>query len=344
MDIAVVPFPPSDGAAVDSAYDIVRAAALVDLPDFPVPTRDDFLAAVRHPWPGRGFERALALLDGTPAGYLEIGLPQRDNVGNAAVEVHVLPDHRRRGVGRALHAHAVDRVRAHGRQRIMGITARQEPAGGVPGPAFAAAMGADPALAEWRSRLDLTTVDQAHLDRLVKQAWACADGYRLVQWGDRTPDDIVDDVAYLDGRLIADAPIGDLDMEAENTDATQIRAIEAANAARGRRSRHTGAVHVASSRLVAWTHLAFTGGQDRHAWQNITIVDPEHRGHRLGLIVKIENLAYARSHEPALQVIDTFNAAENRHMIAINESIGFRRADGWTQWQLTLQRGPADGA
>lgn len=336
MDIAVVPFPPTDGAAVDRAYDIVRAAALVDTPYFPVPTRDDFLAAVRHPWPGRRFERARALLDGQPAGYLEISLPQRDNVGNASVEMHVLPGCRRRGVARALFGHAVDRARALGRQRIMGITARQAPAEDGPGPAFAAAMGAEAALAEWRSRLDVADVDQARLDRLAKEAWAAADGYRLVQWGDRTPDDIVDDVAYLDSRLNSDAPTGELAMEAENTDAGQIRAIEAANTARSRRSRHTGAVHVASGRLVAWTHLAFTGGQDRHAWQNITIVDPEHRGRRLGLLVKIENLAYARSHEPGLQVIDTFNAADNRHMIAINEAMGYRRVDGWTQWQLTL--------
>ncbi len=336
MDIAVVPFAPTDEAAVDHAHDIVRAGALADTPDFPVLTRDAFAGSLRHAWPGRDFVRALGLLDGTPVGYLEICLPQRDNLGNVYIEVHVLPTHRRRGVGRALHAHAVEQARALGRQRIIGVTASQSPAGDLPGPAFAAATGAHPALAEWRSRLDVSAVDQALLDRLAKDAWTYADGYRLVQWADRTPDDIVDDVAYLDGRLMGDAPSGDLQCEPENTDAAQIRAIETAIAARGRRSRHTGAVHVATGRLVAWTHLVLTGGQDRHAWQNITIVDPDHRGRRLGLIVKIENLAYARRHEPGLQVIDTYNAADNRHMIAINEAMGYRRVDGWTQWQLTL--------
>jgi GNAT superfamily N-acetyltransferase len=336
MDIAVVPFAPTDEPAVGHAHDIVRAGALADTPDLPILTPEAFAGSLRHPWPGRDFERALGLLDGTPVGYLEISLPQRDNLGNVHVEVHVLPTRRRRGVGRALHAHAVERARALGRERIIGLTALQSPAGDVPGPAFAAAMGARPALAEWRSRLDVSTVDPALLDRLAKEARTHADGYRLVQWADRTPDDIVDDVAYLDSRLLGDAPLGDLQWEPENTDAAQIRAIEAATAARGRRSRHTGAVHVASGRLVAWTHLAFTGGQDRHAWQNITIVDPQHRGRRLGQLVKIENLAYARHHEPGLQVIDTFNAADNRHMIAINEAMGYRRVDGWTQWQLTV--------
>jgi GNAT superfamily N-acetyltransferase len=336
MGIAVVPFLPSDDDAVDRAYDIVRGASQVDLPDFPVPERDAFRGALRHRWPGRAFEWALALHDDIPAGYLEIGLPQLDNVGNANVELHVLPGHRRRGVGRALFAHAADRARALGRERLLGVTARQSPAGDLAGPAFAATMGAAAALAEVRSRFDVSSVDQAQLDRLAKEAWPHAAGYRLLRWTDRVPDHVVADVAYLEGRLNTDAPTGDLAWEAEAVDAAQIRAIEAARAARRRRSHHCGAVHVASGRLVGWTHLVLTGGQDRHAWQDTTIVDPDHRGRRLGLLVKIENLGYARSREPGLEIIDTFNAASNRHMIAINEAMGFRRIDGWTQWQLTL--------
>ena len=75
---------------------------------------------------------------------------------------------------------------------------------------------------------------------------------------------------------------------------------------------------------------------DWHAFQQITIVDPDHRGHRLGTIAKIENLRYAMSHEPALRIIDTWNAAVNDHMISINEAIGFRPVDSWNNWQLTL--------
>ena len=70
-----------------------------------------------------------------------------------------------------------------------------------------------------------------------------------------------------------------------------------------------------------------------HAWQFLTVVDPAHRGHRLGLAVKLANLRYALGHEPALRVIDTWNAAANRHMIAINEALGFRPVDVWSKWQ-----------
>ena len=45
--------------------------------------------------------------------------------------------------------------------------------------------------------------------------------------------------------------------------------------------------------------------------QNITIVDPAHRGHRLGMVVKLENLRHAREHRPQLAAVDTANAASN---------------------------------
>ena len=54
------------------------------------------------------------------------------------------------------------------------------------------------------------------------------------------------------------------------------------------------------------------------------LVDPDHRGHRLGTIVKIENLRRARAHEPALAVVETYNAEANPHMLAINVAMGFR--------------------
>ncbi|MEJ7725620.1 MAG: GNAT family N-acetyltransferase, partial [Actinomycetes bacterium] len=35
-------------------------------------------------------------------------------------------------------------------------------------------------------------------------------------------------------------------------------------------------------------------------------------------------------------MIDTWNAADNSHMIAVNESLGFRALDTWAEWQLEL--------
>jgi GNAT superfamily N-acetyltransferase len=339
MAIAITPFDAADQAAIDEAYRIGVVVHAADVPDFPPLCRQRFKASVRHPMPGNASLWALARLDGVPVGYLGLDLPHLDNADNATADLMVHPAYRRRGVGRALHEHCLRLLREQGRKRVVGMAVSALPGGPARpevGAAFAAAMGARPVLAEVRRRLDVTRLDQGVLDGLLAGARAQAAGYRTVRWQQGTPEEYVADIAYLDGRLMMDAPLGDLEWEPEKIDAERVRGTERALDARGRRRYHHAVVHQASGRLVAWTLIDLGPSAPWHAFQQITIVDPAHRGHRLGLLTKIENLRYALAHEPELRAIDTWNAAANEHMIAINEQLGFRPVDGWTDWQLTL--------
>jgi len=339
MDIVVTPLDPADATAAEQAFTILTACQPVDQPDFPPPCRKHFFGGLHHPWPGEEAYRAVAYLAGEPAGYLELRLPYLDNVENAIMDLSVHPEQRRRGVGRALHEHAVRLLREQGRKRITGMSSFPlpgAPATPEPGTAFAHAVGATCALVEVRRRLDVDRVDEAVLDRLLAAAWEHAAGYTLVCWQGPVPEEYAADVAYLEGRLLADAPIGDLDWEPEKIDTERMRKGEAARAARGRTAVQAGIRHDASGRLVAYTELDIDGSNPWHAFQQITLVDPDHRGHRLGTIIKIENLRAARKHEPALRAIDTWNAAVNAHMIAINEAMGFRPVDQWHNWQLAI--------
>lgn len=339
MDIVVKPMDPADEAAVEQAYQIAEAAVAADLPDFPPVGRQRFLAELRNPWPAHKVERALATVDGVVVGYAVIEMPQLDNLDNAEVEVIVHPEHRRHGAGRALYQYVQDVLRRAGRKRAITMTVETLP-GGVArdeaGNHFAAAMGAKAALVEVRRRLDLTKLDEPALAGQLAAALERAAGYSVVQWRGATPEEIIDDIAYLDGRLSTDAPMGELDWEAEKVDADRIRKNDAVSAARGRRRYSTAARHDESGRVVAFTTIEFPGTVDWHAFQQITIVDPDHRGHRLGTVVKLENLTYTRAHEPALRVIDTWNAGVNDHMISINEAMGFRAVDAWQNWQHDL--------
>ncbi|MER7417865.1 GNAT family N-acetyltransferase [Micromonospora peucetia] len=339
MSITIAPLDAADQAGIDEAYRIGSAANEVDLPDFPPFCRRRFEAAFRHPMPGNDPLWALARLDGVPAGYLALDLPQLDNTENATVEIVVHPACRRRGVGRALHEHAVRLLRERGRKRVLARAVSTLPGGPArsgAGAAFAASTGARPALAEVRRRLDTTRLDHEGLAASLAEARSRAAGYRTVRWEGHTPEEYVADIAYLDGRLMTDAPLGEVEWEAEQIDADRLRGIDRALEARGRRGHHTAVRHEASGRVVAWTLLEVGASADWHAFQQITIVDPEHRGHRLGLLAKVENLRHLLAHEPAVRAIDTFNAAENGHMVRINEQLGFRPVDGWTGWQLTI--------
>ncbi|MDG4784140.1 GNAT family N-acetyltransferase [Micromonospora sp. WMMD961] len=339
MSIAIAPFDGADRASVDEAYRIGSAARDVDLPELPPFCRQRFDALFHTPMPGTESLWALARLEGAPAGYLQLDLPQMDNTDNATVELTVHPELRRRGVGRALHEYGVRLLREHGRKRVVGMTVSALPGGparSVAGDAFAAATGAQPALSEVRRRLDVDGIDRVALRAALAEARQLAEGYRSVCWQGATPQEYLSDIAYLNGRLLMDAPMGDVQWEPEQVDAERIRGKERALDARGRRRYHLGMRHEASGRLVAWTLLDVGASADWHAFQQITIVDPDHRGHRLGLIAKAENLHHLLTHEPAVRVIDTMNAASNTYMVAINEQLGFRPAESWTDWQLTL--------
>lgn len=330
----------ADPDAVDGAYEVQAAATANDIPDFPRPSRVQFEASLRVPWPGEDATRWIARLDdGGIVGLLTVELPTLDNLENAFIEPVVAPPFRRRGVGRALFDHAVAFARERGRKRVMANTAHALP-GGVPrdpGPrAFAEHTGMHPALEEIRRRLDLSTVAWADLDTMLAGARAAAAGYSLVRWRDIVPEEHIVDVARLDSDFINEAPMGDLALEAEKFDAERIRAVEAARAQYGRTVVATAAVHDATRRVVALSDVARQAGHVEHVGQGITLVDRGHRGHRLGLLTKIENLRYAVDQLPGMRYIDTWNAAVNKHMIAINERMGFRPVDAWVDWQREI--------
>ncbi len=65
---------------------------------------------------------------------------------------------------------------------------------------------------------------------------------------------------------------------------------------------------------------------------------PEHRGHRLGLAVKLANLDFLAEREPAVRMIGTGNAQENAPMIAVNDMLGFEIAGVGMFWQKQLGR------
>ncbi len=333
MDIEVRAVDPHDDAALAAAHEVQAAALAHDVPDLPVPCPVRYAGLLRHPTRAHTWLRWLATLDGEPAGSLDLSLPMLEDTGNADVELSVAPAHRRRGVGRALYAQAVAAMRERGRVRMIAPVVRTLP-GGPPrdesGVAFAEAMGAKEALGEVRRRLDLSTVD---LDALTAPE---ASGYSVVRWRDRVSDEYLVDLERLDGRMVTDAPMGDLVYEPPRIDVDRRREDQEVRLKRGERSYHTGIRHDATGRLVAWTALALEQTVPDHAWQHITIVEQAHRGRRLGLRVKVANLRYLAAHEPAVRMIDTWNAGSNAHMIAINEAVGFRPVDAWGMWQQEL--------
>ena len=113
-------------------------------------------------------------------------------------------------------------------------------------------------------------------------------------------------------------------------------ALEATALARGDQVLVGAIEHVPSGQLVAFTELQRFDDGTKRADQEDTLVLREHRGHRLGMLVKAENLLAWRLLSPATERVYTYNAEENRPMLDVNEALGFRLFVSEGAWRKTL--------
>jgi len=175
--------------------------------------------------------------------------------------------------------------------------------------------------------------DWSHVERLHAEALAMSAGeYRLVDWTFPTPDEFVDGYAFMMSRMSTDAPSADLEWDEETWDAARLRRYESEVLDGGRLAGVVAAQHVATGELVAFTELFVDAERTGVTEQAATLVVREHRGHRLGMLVKAANLLAWRDVAPGSPRVTTFNAEENRHMLAVNEALGFVPvgfAGGW---------------
>ena len=310
---------PQDEATLRAFWEAEQDAIRADRAHPVIRTWDALRATVQHPSPYHGRSLLAAVVDGTVVGGADLGMPLQDNPHLGEIEVNVRPEWRRRGIGTALHAAAADRFRAAGRTTVLGEA--YEPVDGEPTAAvpFAESLGYTSEHAEDHLVLPLP-VPLEQLARL-RESLPDLDGYQLVTWGDRCPDEHVAAYCAMRTQMEADVPIGELDLELVVFDEDRVRTSESRLA----RSHHQ--LHVAARRVVDGVFGGFSMALLPHAedqaLQYDTLVMPEHRGHRLGLLMKLANLDRVHADHPDRTVFHTWTARDNTAMQATNKRFGY---------------------
>jgi GNAT superfamily N-acetyltransferase len=316
---------------VAGAVAVLEAARLVDAPHEQPCTVRAWLASIQHGWDGEPPIPAVARDEtGRIVGVLHLGIPQRDNRHAGWVDLAVDPEARRRGVGRALFEFATTRLRELGRTVLIADLFDSPPAEG-----FAKSLGLDAAGRDVKRRQDVWALDRSRLAVLRAEALSGAAGYELVRIPVPAPTELVPAVLRMI-EAINDAPTDDLMIEDEQFSAERLADFYAAQQAAGRRVYHLAARHRESGVLGGHTVVAVESELPYLGHQEDTSVIREHRGHRLGLLLKTGMLEWLAEAEPQLRVLDTWNAASNSHMIAVNEQLGYEVVATSTSYQRTL--------
>jgi GNAT superfamily N-acetyltransferase len=292
-----------------------------------------FQAWLRYGWTEDPPEAWLARDDdGEICGWYVLTMPERENRHLASVTLVVAPARRRAGLGTALLRHVADRARQNGRTLLTGHS--HEASAGT---AFARSFGARHRLTGVFWALRPRFLPAGHLAALREKAASAAAGYSLVSWeGPTTEGRLVDVAALFDVEADAPRAAGE---EPAGWDAARVRAEDERIAAQGRRFYSVAARADRSGRLVAITQLG-VDPLDGSAFQELTAVAGPHRGHRLGLLVKVAMLELLAAHEPQLTQIVTLTAEGNEHMDAINTELGFTILERQLSWELNMVRIP----
>lgn len=278
----------------------------------------------------------LVLADERPVGRIGIDLPQEGESKVAFFLIELLREVWDRGIGSDALA-LVERIaRENGRSVLQSWAEhpdapgpRQEPPtgfGSVPAEdhsvRFFSRHGFTLEQIERSSAFDLRGSYDG-VETLLARARAASAGYRVVGWFAPTPAEFVDGYAWMKSRMVTDAPAADMEFDEETWDAARIAMHDARYTESGRTIHVVAAQHVETGELCAFNELVIGADKTEASHQEDTLVLKGHRGHKLGMLVKCENLLAWRDIAPDSPRVITYNAEENRPMLDINEAIGF---------------------
>ncbi|RNI25313.1 GNAT family N-acetyltransferase [Flexivirga caeni] len=326
---------PFDERDMRQVYDIGVAAKGFARPWFSPSPYNSWAVGMRDPDPEEPRE-LYGCFDaaGRMTGTSLLFVPAQDNRDKVYADVDVQPADRRRGFGTQLVRHAVARMEQLGRTTLFIESSTPAADGKDHGYArFARSLGFAPAWREVVRHLPLPVPDD-RLARLAADAAGRHAGYRILTYAGGVPEELLPGLADLMSLLAVDAPSGDVEFEAEVITPERLAHTYAREAKQQRIRLSALAIHEATGVVAAHTDLAFDSTAS--VAQLGTYVHREHRGHRLGMAVKVANLQLLQRDHPGHPFVHTANEENNEHMVSINIELGFEAVETLTEWTIDI--------
>ena len=286
--------------------------------------------------------------------WVEIPLLDNEHLGYIDLTVRIA--HRHEGIGSAMIELGERMLRAHDRTTVLGWNTVTSALTDLDGPTdgtlvdpsgtirirtddrdvrFVLAHGYSFSQAERHSVQPLPVPEAVLADALAEGETKAA-GYELVKFLGQPSDDLLEGLAPLFAAMATDPPLGDVDWRPEVWDVDRVRRAYA-HMTVGLDVYTTCARHIATGELAAFTQLKGPHDKPEVVYQENTLVLSHHRGHALGLWVKVANCEWILRDRPSSRRVHTWNADENDYMLAINTRLGYRRESIAAAWQKVLR-------
>jgi GNAT superfamily N-acetyltransferase len=293
----------------------------------------------------------LVIADGRVVGRTCVDIPFDEGSRSAYWQIELLREYWGRGIGTAALPLVERTAREHGRTLLQSWAQHTEeddvervasPTGYGTLPVDHAARfylrhGYELGQIERKSGLDLNG-SRPLVERLLAEARP--DGYSLVSWTLPTPAEYAEDYARMKSRMSTDVPAGEMEFDEEAWDVDRVARHDRNWLDGGHTMLITAARHDATGQLVAFTELSVGEDKTGPTGQVDTLVLREHRGRRLGQWIKCANLLAWQDFAPESPKTITYNAEENRHMLDVNEAMGFAPIAYIGAWKRTIDLAP----
>lgn len=265
--------------------------------------------------------------DGQIVAVAVASMNKNEDLNNAFVRIHVLPDRRREGLAKRLAQPVLAALEKGDRGSVITDTLDEAP---------------------WDAKLESLGMKKVFQSRLSRLLVGDVDWDLMDSWIDRASERATDyEVRYLtfpieeeylqrwcDVMLIMNtAPREDLEFEDFTMTPEKWRDVEEKLDARGELSAAYVAVHKPTGDWVGLSEIIFSENHPEQAEQGDTAVDPAHRNKGLGRWLKAAMIERFVEDHPEVVRIDTDNADSNDPMLGINVEMGYRELRQDSAWQ-----------